>query len=185
MSSSVFSSLCCLTYASVAMVDSAFLPNGATTMDRIVARPLSPRDDSNPAGPGRWAADMAPRPMLLLQLALALRACCGSSSDLSDSDGSGATMMQWMSGREVAVSAEPPPWDPKGYVIAFACQGRFGNQFDYLLGTLDYAKKIDRTLVLVRCWHPHHDWLRSLPLPPPLPLPLLAAAASPLGCARD
>jgi hypothetical protein len=95
--------------------------------------------------------------LLLLQLALALRTCCGSPSDLSGRDGSGATTMQWMSGREVAVSAEPPPWDPKGYVIAFACQGRFGNQFDYLLGTLDYAKKIDRTLVLVRCWHPCHD----------------------------
>ena len=32
------------------------------------------------------------------------------------------------------VAQNPPQWDDKGYAIAFGCQGRFGNQFDYLLG---------------------------------------------------
>jgi hypothetical protein len=54
----------------------------------------------------------------------------------------------WLAGRETAVSEQPPEWDPKGYVIAFACQGRFGNQMDYLLGTMDYATQVDRTLIL-------------------------------------
>ena len=66
---------------------------------------------------------------------------------LPAASGSGESTV-WMSGREVQVSAEPPAWDEKGYMIAFACQGRFGNQFDYLLGTLDYARAIDRTLIL-------------------------------------
>ena len=84
----------------------------------------------------------------------------------------------WMSGREVEVAVEPPAWDPKGYVMAFACQGRFGNQFDYLLGTLDYAKKVDRTLVLVRAHllscslAPSSSvWLRALPALPVGQLP--------------
>ena len=44
---------------------------------------------------------------------------------------------------------EPPPaWDPNGYIIAHFCQGRFGNQFDYLLNLLDIAGRTGRTLVL-------------------------------------
>eukprot|EP01045_Picozoa_sp_COSAG04_P008061 COSAG04_NODE_438_length_14426_cov_10.589795_12_plen_439_part_00 len=44
---------------------------------------------------------------------------------------------------------EPPPaWDPNGYIIAHFCQGRFGNQFDYLLHLLDIAGRTGRTLVL-------------------------------------
>ena len=39
-------------------------------------------------------------------------------------------------------------WDPKGYVFGLACQGRFGNQLDYMLTTMDVAKKLDRTLIL-------------------------------------
>lgn len=85
---------------------------------------------------------------LLALLAAALLMRCGTAA--AGAGGGSAATKQWMSGREVAVSAEPPPWDPNGYVVAFACQGRFGNQFDYLLGTLDFAEKIDRTLVLVR-----------------------------------
>jgi hypothetical protein len=92
---------------------------------------------------------MAGAPQQLLLAALVLCVSCTAASTASDG-GSGGGVRQWMAGREVAVAAEAPPWDPKGYVIAFACQGRFGNQFDYLLGTLDYAKQIDRTLVLVR-----------------------------------
>ena len=83
--------------------------------------------------------------------------CVGASVETAD----GGVVRRWMAGRDVAVAAEPPPWDPKGYVIAFACQGRFGNQFDYLLGTLDYAKQIDRTLVLVRATAYIHSAFRS------------------------
>jgi hypothetical protein len=34
------------------------------------------------------------------------------------------------------------------YLIAHFCQGRFGNQFDYLLHLLDLAARTRRTLVL-------------------------------------
>ena len=88
-------------------------------------------------------------PLLALLAVGHLHTRCGAAAAAAGT-GSSAVIKQWMSGREVAVAAEPPPWDPNGYLIAFACQGRFGNQFDYLLGTLDYAEKIDRTLVLVR-----------------------------------
>ena len=44
---------------------------------------------------------------------------------------------------------EPPPtWDPNGYLLAHFCQGRFGNQFDYLLNLLDLASRTARTLIL-------------------------------------
>lgn len=44
---------------------------------------------------------------------------------------------------------EPPPtWDPNGYLLAHFCQGRFGNQFDYLLHLLDLAGRTGRTLIL-------------------------------------
>ena len=90
---------------------------------------------------------MAAAQVLVSLVALVLYVDSGGAA--AATEGSGSTR-HWMSGREVNVASAPPPWDSKGYVLAFACQGRFGNQFDYLLGTLDYAKKIDRTLVLVR-----------------------------------
>ena len=47
------------------------------------------------------------------------------------------------------MSVQPPSWNEKGYIMGLGCQGRFGNQFDYLLGMMDYTQQLgDRTLVL-------------------------------------
>lgn len=45
--------------------------------------------------------------------------------------------------------AQPGPvWDENGYVIGCLCQGRFGNQFDYMLGFIEHAKRLNRTAIL-------------------------------------
>jgi hypothetical protein len=50
---------------------------------------------------------------------------------------------------DVQQQSEEPPWgDENGYVIGCICQGRFGNQFDYMLSFIEHAKRLNRTAIL-------------------------------------